>query len=182
MNETKSSRKIGLIKFYLLEMSKQTVYRNSAGKSYKDIKPLEEPIPEIDKHEVLIKIKAVALNYRDIMAADGRYPFPVKKNYVPCSDGAGEVVKVGSAVRNLQVGDRVIAPFDPTNFYGVQKDWLNGHGAPQDGMLQQYKAVLGESVLKLPEDSHLSYGEAASLVCTGKSLPSLLLLLAVNTV
>lgn len=76
-------------------MSKQIVYRNGAGKSYKDIKPSEEPIPEIDKHEVLIKIKAVALNFRDIVAADGRYPFPIKKNYVPCSDGAGEVVKLG---------------------------------------------------------------------------------------
>lgn len=148
-------------------MSKQTVFRSTEGKSYKDIKSLQEDIPEVDKNEVLVKIKAVALNFRDLVVADGRYPFPIKKNVVPCSDAAGEVVKVGSAVKNLQVGDRVVNLFDPTNFYGVQKDWENGYGAPQDGVLQQYKTMLADTVVKLPSDTHLSYAEAASLVCTG---------------
>ncbi|KAI8096440.1 putative zinc-type alcohol dehydrogenase-like protein [Halteromyces radiatus] len=148
-------------------MSKQIVYRNSGNKSYKDIKSREEPIPDIDGHEVLIKIKAVTLNYRDLVIADGSYPGPVKANYVPCSDGAGEVIKVGSSVQNVKVGDRVVIPFYPTNFYGVSKNVGNGTGAVVDGVLQQYKTVLGESVVKIPDDTHLSYGEAASLVCTG---------------
>ncbi|KAI9273109.1 putative zinc-type alcohol dehydrogenase-like protein [Phascolomyces articulosus] len=147
-------------------LPKQTVYR-SLGIDYKGIKAGEEPIPDIDKHEILIKIKAVSLNYRDIAAADGTYGFPIKKGHVPCSDGAGEVVKVGSQVHNIQVGDRVVAAFDPTHFYGVQRDWLHGHGAPVDGMLQQYKAVAAVGVIRLPKDTHLSYAEAASLVCTG---------------
>ncbi|KAI8068734.1 putative zinc-type alcohol dehydrogenase-like protein [Gongronella butleri] len=148
-------------------MATQTVYRSTLGKDYKDIKASQEPIPDIGEHEVLVQIKAVALNYRDLAVADGRYPFPIKQGYVPCSDGAGIVAKVGAQVRNLAVGDRVVAPFDPTHFYGVPSDWYHAHGAYNDGMLQQYRAVLGDSLIKLPKDSHLCHGGAASLVCTG---------------
>lgn len=147
--------------------NKQTVFRSTTGKGYTDIKPFEEPIPEVSKHEILVKIEAVSLNYRDLVVSNRKYPFKIKENVVPCSDGAGEVVKVGSAVRNIQVGDRVVFLFDPTAQFGVQKGWNDGLGAPVDGVLQQYKTTLESGVIKLPSDTHLSWGEAASMVCTG---------------
>lgn len=146
---------------------KNTVYRSTEGKSYTDIKSFQEEIPKIGNHEILIKVKAVSLNFRDYVVANRTYPFPIKDNVVPCSDAAGEVVEVGSDVRDFSVGDSVISTFDPTNYYGVQRTWNYGFGAPQDGFLQQYRAVNADSVIKLPANTHLSYAEAASLVCTG---------------
>jgi NADPH:quinone reductase-like Zn-dependent oxidoreductase len=85
---------------------------------------VHEEIPSFDKHEVLIKIKSVALNFRDIGVANGQYPFPVKDHVVPCSDACGEVVEVGDCVQGLSKGDLVVGTFDPTNLYGQQKDWV----------------------------------------------------------
>lgn len=149
---------------------KNTVYRSTQGKSYADIQRFEEDLPKIGNHEVLVKIKAVALNYRDYVVANRKYPFPIKDKVVPCSDASGDVVEIGSDVRDLAVGDTVISTFDPTNYYGVQKNWNFGFGGPQDGFLQQYRAVNADSVIRLPADTHLSHAEAASLVCTGTTV------------
>ena len=97
-----------------------------------------------------MKIHGIALNYRDIVIANGGYPFPIKENVIPCSDAAGEVVEVGSSVEGLDVCDHVVANFDVSNLYGQQKDWLHGHGGPIDGMLRQYVALPGTAVVKVP--------------------------------
>lgn len=148
-------------------MSANIVYRSTEGKDYRDIKRFQEQVPKVGNNEVLIKVRALSLNYRDYAVANRTYGFPIKDQVVPCSDAAGDVVEVGSSVKGFAVGDKIVALFDPTNFYGVQRDWENGWGAPQDGFLQQYKAVNADSLVKLPKDTHLSYGEAACMVCTG---------------
>ena len=144
-----------------------TVFRSTKGKDFTDIKSFKEAIPKVGNHEVLIEVKAVSLNYRDYGVSNRTYPFPTKDNVVPCSDAAGKVVEVGSGVQDFAVGDCVISVFDPTNQYGVQRTWTYGWGAPQDGFLQNFKVVQAEGLIKLPSDTHLSYSEAASLVCTG---------------
>jgi NADPH:quinone reductase-like Zn-dependent oxidoreductase len=147
--------------------SNHLVYRLQSPTGHEQLKLLQEPKPRIDKHEVLVKIHAVSLNYRDIVVANGGYPFPVKEKVVPCSDAAGEVVEVGSALEGFTVGDRVIASFDPTNLYGPQVDWNHGHGGPIDGVLRQYVAFAGSAVAKIPDSAGLTYPQMASLVCTG---------------
>ena len=147
--------------------SNHLVYRLQSQTGHQQLKQLEEPKPSIDKHEILVKIHAISLNYRDIVVANGRYPFPVKEKVVPCSDAAGEVVEVGSLVDGLKVGDRVICNFDPTNLYGPQLDWNHGHGGPIDGVLRQYVAFPASAVASIPESSGLTYPQMASLVCTG---------------
>ncbi|CAF4577466.1 unnamed protein product [Rotaria sp. Silwood2] len=107
------------------------------------IKDFQEDIPTINQHEVLIKIHAVSLNYRDLLIINNKYPFSLKDNIVPCSDGAGEIVEVGDQVIGFKKGDRVISNFDPTHLYGPSQSCL----------------------IKIPD--HLSYEQAASLVCTG---------------
>lgn len=150
-----------------MSKTENIVFRSTEGKDFHDIKLFREPLPEIGSHEILIKIKAVSLNYRDYAIANRSYPFPIKDTVIPCSDSAGEVVKVGLDVKDFSIGDNVINMFDPTNYYGVQKNLNEGYGGPRDGWLQEYKAVKSDCVVKLPSDTHLSSSEAATLVCTG---------------
>ena len=63
--------------------------------------------------QVAVAIKAVSLNYRDILVTQNTYFCPITDGLVPCSDGAGEVVAVGKDVRGLMVGDRVASLFFP---------------------------------------------------------------------
>ncbi|KAG2194081.1 hypothetical protein INT46_006932 [Mucor plumbeus] len=147
----------------------QTVYRlTDKSASYRGIKQYQENLDlNLGKNEVLIKIKAVSLNYRDFAVASGKYPLPVKDNVIPGSDAAAEVIQIGSSVTNLAVGDRVITNFDPENLYGPQTSNLTAFGAPQDGVLTQYNILPSYAVNKLPKGSHLTDEEAAVLVCTG---------------
>jgi NADPH:quinone reductase-like Zn-dependent oxidoreductase len=150
-------------------MLSHIVYRLQQRGSHHNLKRLSEPKPIISKHEVLVKIHAISLNYRDLGlgVADGSYPFPVKDKVVPCSDGAGEVVEVGASVEGLEIGDRVITVFDGSNLYGPQSDWQHGHGGPVDGVLREYIALPRTSVVKIPKNGKLSFSQMAALVCTG---------------
>ncbi|THY55522.1 NAD(P)-binding protein [Aureobasidium pullulans] len=148
-------------------MPTNKVFRLHARTSFQEIQLHEEGIPTPDKHEVLIKVKSVSLNYRDVGVSNGSYPFPVKDMVVPCSDACGEVVESGCAVNNVEKGDLVVCTFDPTNLYGPQKNWNNGLGGPVDGVLREYVAVPASAVIKLPAGSDISTASWASTVCTG---------------
>ena len=71
----------------------------------------ERPDPAPGPGEVLLRMRAVSLNYRDLMTVEGSYnprqPLPL----VPCSDGVGEVAAVGEGVSRVAVGDRVATLF-----------------------------------------------------------------------
>src|SRR5688572_25362951 len=77
---------------------------------------LDKPAPGPD--EVLIRVRAASLNFRDFIVAHGEYPAGVKPGIIPLSDGAGDVVAVGQNVKAIQVGDRVAGCFFP--------DWMSG--------------------------------------------------------
>jgi NADPH:quinone reductase-like Zn-dependent oxidoreductase len=66
---------------------KQTVYRITERKGIDYIQDFQEDIPKINQHEVLIKIHAVSLNYRDLAIVTNKYPPPLKDHVIPCSDG-----------------------------------------------------------------------------------------------
>lgn len=84
-------------------MPQQTVFRlPSKGAGYEALKELKEDVPKPQPHEVLIKIHATTLNYRDLVIANGQYPFPCAENFVPLSDAAGTVVDVGSDVKGVK--------------------------------------------------------------------------------
>lgn len=145
----------------------QKVFRLTKQESPKDIKQFEEPIPKINEYEVLIKVKAVSLNFRDFAIATNKYPFPVKDNVVPLSDGSGTVVEVGEKVVGLKKGDNVIGNFDASNIFGPQKTWNYGHGGPIDGFLRQYIALPATVATKIPDESKLTFPQMAALVATG---------------
>src|SRR3984893_13875251 len=101
----------------------------------------ERNMPSPGVGEVLVRVRASSLNFRDTMILNGAYPTPVPAGRVPLSDGASEVVEVGAEVKRFKVGDRVINSFFP-NFFGgsfnfMREQWLGDlHACPT-----QYKAV-----------------------------------------
>jgi NADPH:quinone reductase-like Zn-dependent oxidoreductase len=111
-------------------------------------------------------MRAVALNYRDLLTVDGSYnpkqPLPL----VPCSDGVGDVAAVGDSVGRVSEGDRVIPIFAQRWISGPPtRDRLRSTlGGPLDGTLAEYVLVSEEGVVQAP--SHLEDAEAASLPCS----------------
>jgi NADPH:quinone reductase-like Zn-dependent oxidoreductase len=123
----------------------------------------EDPRP--GPKEVLMRVRASSLNYRDLMVLKGGGRGPTKLGVIPLSDGAGEVAAIGDGVTRVKVGDRVIGTFHPRWFGGpLSADYLSDRlGANLDGVLAEY-AVLSEEAL-VPAPSHLSFEEAATLPC-----------------
>lgn len=145
-------------------MSSQTVYRLTSRTGFNGIEAFQEPVPSASRHEVLVKIRSVSLNFRDIAIAKGIFPLPVKDNVVPCSDMAGEVVQVGEGVEGFSVGDTVTAPVSLIVLYGPVKDEDHSLGATVDGVLRQYVVLPAHATIKLGP-SH-TFTEWAATVTT----------------
>lgn len=122
-----------------------------------------QPVP--GEYEVLVQVKAVSLNYRDILVTRGVYGGKNPDNLIPCSDGAGVVVAIGKQVSRVQVGDRVMGTFF--------QNWLSGRFKPEygasalggaiNGMLAEYVVLNENGLVQTP--AHLSDEEAATLPC-----------------
>ena len=121
----------------------------------------EDPRPGLK--EVLMRVHASSLNYRDLMVLKGGGRGPTKIGVVPLSDGAGEVAAIGEGVTRVKIGDRIAGCFHPRWFGGpIKPDYLTDRlGANLDGMLAEYAVFNEEAVVLLP--SHLSFEEAATL-------------------
>ncbi|MEA3024759.1 MAG: hypothetical protein QOF91_44, partial [Alphaproteobacteria bacterium] len=72
---------------------------------------VERPKPAPGHRQVLVKVAACSLNFRDLGIVRGTYRMPSKENLVPLSDGAGEVAEAGSGVTRVKVGDKVAGNF-----------------------------------------------------------------------
>jgi NADPH:quinone reductase-like Zn-dependent oxidoreductase len=122
-------------------------------------------VPKPGPRQILVKVVACSLNFRDLAIALGTYRMPTKPNLVPLSDGAGEVVEIGSSVTRVKVGDRVAGCF-------FQR-WIDGPatadthtsalGGSIDGMLREYVVLEEDGAVQLP--AHLSFEEGATLPC-----------------
>ncbi|HEU4533227.1 MAG TPA: NAD(P)-dependent alcohol dehydrogenase, partial [Polyangiaceae bacterium] len=130
------------------------------------LKLVERPAPSPGPGQVLVRMRAASLNYRDLLAVEGRYPggaLPLP--LVPLSDGAGEVTAVGAGVTGLRPGDRVASSF----FQG----WVDGPfdskkgatalGGAIDGVLAEQVVLEAAGAVKFPD--YLSFEEAATLPC-----------------
>ncbi len=126
---------------------------------------VERADPSPAHGQVIVKVRAVSLNYRDLLTVKGLYNPKIPLPFVPFSDGVGDVVAVGEGVSRVKVGDRVAGIF-------MQK-WLSGEVTEDkaksalagggDGMLAEFVALHEEGLVHVPE--HLSYEEAATLPC-----------------
>jgi NADPH:quinone reductase-like Zn-dependent oxidoreductase len=103
--------------------------------------------------QVLVRIRAVSLNYRDLVVVRGQYDRKPQVGRIPCSDGAGEVLAVGGGVSRFKPGDRVVGCFFQA--------WLGGRfkaeyhrsalGGAIDGVLAEEVLFDQEGLLPLPE-------------------------------
>ncbi|KAF5599653.1 alcohol dehydrogenase [Fusarium pseudoanthophilum] len=108
----------------------------------------KQPLPELSDNEVLVKFHAASLNFRNIMIAQGTYPFDVKENIIPGSDGAGEVVDIGKKVTRFQKGSEVTTLFMQTNLNYLEAATLPCSALTAWNALYGLKAVLpGDWVL-----------------------------------
>jgi NADPH:quinone reductase-like Zn-dependent oxidoreductase len=130
---------------------------------------VEQPEPKPSYRQVVVKVAACSLNFRDLGIVRGTYRIPVPDNIIPLSDGAGGVVAVGAGVKRVKVGDKVAGCF-------FQR-WPGGEPGPDvhasalgggiDGMLAEYAVLEEEGIVKLP--AHLTLEEGATLPCAAET-------------
>ena len=133
-----------------------------------DLQIVDLPEPSPGPGEVLVRVRAASLNYRDILITSGGYGSRQKRlDLIPLSDGAGEVVEVGQGAVGFAPGDRVTGCFfqswvsgEPTN--RILDDDL---GRAHDGVLCELKCFKASGLVVTP--NYLSDVEAASTPCAG---------------
>jgi NADPH:quinone reductase-like Zn-dependent oxidoreductase len=142
-------------------------YQITPGGGIDSLEAIKLARRELQYHEVRVKVRAVSLNYRDLMVAQGTYPTSGVGPVVPGSDAAGEVIEVGPGVERFRVGDRVATTFFP--------EWEEGKASPAKtattlgaggtGVLSEELVIHEGGLAAVPP--HLSYEEAATLTCAG---------------
>ncbi|MBN9512631.1 MAG: NAD(P)-dependent alcohol dehydrogenase [Alphaproteobacteria bacterium] len=139
-----------------------------APKGIDSLTLVDRPDPTPGPRQVLVRVRATSLNYRDLLTIEAQYARSAPKpDLIPLSDGAGEVVAVGPGVSRVKVGDRVAGCF-------MQK-WVGGNiddaamasamGGAIDGMLTELAVLEEDGVVKLP--AGMSFEEGATLPCAG---------------
>ncbi len=124
------------------------------------------PDPRPGPGQVLLRMKAASINYRDLVVPERGYGrFTGELPLIPLSDGAGEVIETGAGVTRVRPGDRVCPHFS--------QGWLSGEptpermtqslGGPLDGTMAEYMVLSEQGVVKAP--AHLGDEEAATLPC-----------------
>ncbi len=124
----------------------------------------ERPVPVPGPTEILVRLTAASVNYRDVVVVDGSYKPDMKLPIVPLSDGCGEVVAAGEAVTRFAVGDRALPVYT--------RGWTNGPatleqrtartlGGPFDGVAREMILVAQDDAVRAP--ATLSDREAATL-------------------
>lgn len=130
----------------------------------------ETAVPTAARGEVLVRVKAASLNYRDKLVRETGMGLPIRFPFVPASDMAGVVEAVGEDVTRFAVGDRVISTFHP--------GWIDGKplgdarnppyktlGGVYPGVLSEYIAMPQDWFVPAPKS--LDYAEASTLPCAG---------------
>ncbi|KAF4555014.1 Zinc-binding dehydrogenase-like protein 7 [Elsinoe fawcettii] len=162
-------------------MSKQVVFRNAIQSSHEDIEAREELIPVAKPGGVVIEVKAVSLNYRDLVIAgsglsaeakasiakSGTKILPIADDLVPTSDASGEIIEIGQGVSDFKVGDHVVVTFDESQLYGLAGDMRRAYGGGIDGFLRQYADIPASSLVRIPKETPLTWAQWACLPCAG---------------
>lgn len=126
---------------------------------------VDRDVPQPGAGQVLLKMKAWSLNYRDLMLVRGQYNPKLRFPFVPLSDGVGEVVEIGDGVDSLRQGARV-CPLFMQDWYAGQLDDAHAKsalGGALPGILSEYVVLSASGVIPVPE--HLTDAEAATLPC-----------------
>lgn len=129
-----------------------------------NIKLVDLPVPEPGPKQLLVRVKAVSLNFRDKAIVDGVYlPELMTKPFVPVSDASGEVVKIGSEITKFKKGDRVTSHMFTKWIEGIpnKDDGANALGGPLNGGLAEYMLLDEDATVMTP--ANLTDEEASTL-------------------
>lgn len=121
------------------------------------------PDPVAGSGEVVLKMKAASLNFRDTFVRKGMFPMELPRSFSPLSDGVGEIISLGEDVKDFVIGDRVSMHFLPLWIEGqpTEEQLLATLGAPLQGVLRERVVANAKSLVKIPD--YLSDQEAATL-------------------
>ena len=135
------------------------------GFGFENLKLIDRPEPRPGAGQVVVRVNAVALNYRDLLVVKGIYNPKMSLPRIPCSDGAGEVIAIGADVSRVKVGDRVAGIFHQRWLSGGISEALGRStlGGDLDGMMSEQVVLSADGVVAIPE--HLDFAEAATLPC-----------------
>src|SRR5262245_24537435 len=129
-----------------------------------NIRMAERPRPEPGPGEVLVKMEAASLNYRDVVVTRRGYGRRTGQlPLVPLSDGAGRVVATGAGVTRVDVGDLVCPIFNQRWLVGPLREgyWSGTLGGPHEGVMQVLKVLREDGRVRAP--GHLKPLQAAEL-------------------
>jgi NADPH:quinone reductase-like Zn-dependent oxidoreductase len=127
------------------------------------LKIVERPTPTPGHGQVVVRMRATSLNYRDLVIAKGGLG-KRERSLIPLSDGAGEVVELGPGVTRVRAGDRVAPIFTQTWLGGdIGRNLPTALGGEIDGVLAEYVVLNQDGLVHFPD--HLSFEEAATLPC-----------------
>lgn len=140
-------------------------YHITGSDGFTSLQQVLLPDPSPKPGEVLVRVRAVSLNYRDYMNVVGLHGISGPVPRIPCSDAAGEVLAVGFGVTHWKPGDRVVIPFMPTWLDGPfhEKYSAQALGGVCDGLLREKACLRAESLVRLP--GQYSFEEGATLPC-----------------
>lgn len=142
-------------------------YRIRAGRGIDSLALAEEAPAPLGAGQVRLRVRAVSLNFRDLMVADGRYPAGGERAVIPASDAVAEVIELGPGATRWALGDRVATSFFPHWHAGAASAHATREpfGADADGVLAEQIVVSQDSVFAVP--AHLDDAQAATLTCAG---------------
>jgi NADPH:quinone reductase-like Zn-dependent oxidoreductase len=142
-------------------------WRFENGFGYGNLRRVDLPDPVPGPGEVLLRMRAASLNFRDLVVLRGQHGRAVQPPLIPLSDGVGEVIALGDGVTGLAPGDRVCPAFFQNWPGGMPPADLEvGRlGGPRDGVLASHRVFPAAGVVRVPD--HLSDAEAATLPCAG---------------
>jgi NADPH:quinone reductase-like Zn-dependent oxidoreductase len=125
------------------------------------------PAPSPGHGEVLVRIRAASVNFRDLLVMKGQYSRKLPLPLIPLSDGAGEVAEVGPGVTRFRAGDRVAGAFMPAWIDGEVTEAISRSalGAASDGVLAEARVFPEDGLVRIPD--HLTFDEASTLPCAG---------------
>ncbi|MGY0035734.1 zinc-dependent alcohol dehydrogenase family protein [Pedobacter sp. NJ-S-72] len=141
-------------------------YQITEGYSITSLALVEKDCPKLQPHEVLVKIQATSLNYRDLLVIKGVADWKPPVGRIPISDGAGTVVETGSEVTAVTKNDKVAGLFLPKWIEGkltADKKVYSLGGKLRDGLLQEYVVFHESELIRVPD--FLTNEEAATLPC-----------------
>ena len=136
-----------------------------SGTDFDSLRLVERPMPEPRPGEVLVRITAATLNYRDLLLVQGGGTSGRTPTYVPLSCGCGVVAAVGTGVTGFKAGDRVAPTFFPDWISGprTDPDVARSLGGPIDGVAREYACFPQDGVVAVPDA--IGDLEAATLPC-----------------